>query len=184
MQPGTLFLLVGNSGTGKDTLLSYIQDHWRATTRGLVVPKRYITRPESPETEAFISISPGDFKSMLERDAFSMSWNSYDTWYGVGREVLDEVARGNLVVVNVSRQIIPDTLAKHPSTKVIKVVVPVEVLAARIAQRGRETAVQIASRLDRARSMEAAVDANFIVDNSGTIEQAGNALLEYLETFC
>ncbi|MBN2151697.1 MAG: phosphonate metabolism protein/1,5-bisphosphokinase (PRPP-forming) PhnN, partial [Candidatus Lokiarchaeota archaeon] len=144
---GTMFLLVGNSGSGKDSILAWAKDHWTCKTKQLLVAERYITRPESPETEKFVSLSVEEFERMDANGDFSLTWVSYGMHYGVKKDITDELRRGNLVIVNVSRQIIDDTLARFPGTKIIFVQVPIDTIVQRIQDRGRETGDQVRARI-------------------------------------
>jgi phosphonate metabolism protein PhnN/1,5-bisphosphokinase (PRPP-forming) len=179
-----MFLLVGNSGSGKDSILAWAKEHWSCPKKELLVAQRYITRPESPETEKFISVSADEFEKMDKNGAFILKWISYDMHYGVKSDVLKELKRGNLVVVNVSRQVIDDTCQRFPGTKVIFVQVPIDTIVKRIQDRGRETDEQVKARVQRAKENETLPGADFVVENTGTIEDGGKKLLEFLKTFC
>jgi ribose 1,5-bisphosphokinase len=180
-----MFLLVGNSGSGKDSILAWAKEHWSCPKKELLVAQRYITRPESPETEKFISVSVDEFEKMDKNGDFILKWISYDMHYGVKNDILADLKKGNLVVVNVSRQVIDDTRQRFPGVvKVIFVQVPIETIVKRIQDRGRETDEQVKARVQRAKENETLPGADFIVENTGTIEEGGKKLLEYLLTFC
>ncbi len=183
MVEGHLFLIVGNSGSGKDSILEWVKANWSCKAQ-LIIAERYITRPPAPETEKFISVTREEFEKMDQSGHFSLKWNSYDMWYGVPREIVSKAKDGALVIVNVSRQIIDDTRAKYPDMKVIFVSVPVSILLDRIKQRARESDSEIAARLDRAKHNETLPGADFVVENTGTVAEAGARLLAYLEGIC
>ena len=42
---GRLFLIAGNSGSGKDTLLTEVLARWPASVNPIRIPQCYITRP-------------------------------------------------------------------------------------------------------------------------------------------
>nr|MDO8117155.1 hypothetical protein [Candidatus Sigynarchaeota archaeon] len=184
MVEGCLFLIVGNSGSGKDSILDWVKAHWSCEKTDIIIAERYITRPPAPETEKFVSVSQDEFKKIDHAGQFALKWNSYDMWYGVPREIVSKTKQGALVIVNVSRQIIEDTREQYPGTKVIFVSVPVSILLDRIKQRARESDSEIAARLDRAKHNETMPGADFVVENTGTVAEAGARLLAYLEQFC
>jgi ribose 1,5-bisphosphokinase len=179
---GRLFFIVGNSGSGKDSILSWVVQHWQKTTK-LVVPLRYITRPESPNTEKYHSVSVEEFFKLRKR--FALKWVSYDLHYGVAKEDVDgQIKQGNLVVVNVSRQIIDKSRKKYPGMQVIFVKVPIDIILDRLQTRGREDETEMEKRIERAKETgDELPGADFVVENTGTIEEAGQKLLEYLEGF-
>ncbi len=179
-----MFLLVGNSGSGKDSILAWAKEHWACPKKELLVAQRYITRPESPETEKFVSVSAEEFERMDKDGEFLLKWVSYDMHYGVKADILKDLEKGNLVVVNVSRQVIDDTRKRFPGTKVIFVQVPIDTIVHRIQDRGREDEKQVKARVQRAKENETLPGADFVVENNGTIVEGGRKLLTYLNSFC
>ena len=181
---GHLFFLVGNSGSGKDSLLREAMEQWPENYCPVRIPQRYITRPPH-ETEPFISVTSKEFKTMKQEGKFCLSWHIYDLDYGVPLEVLDWLKNGDLVVVNVSRSIIPEARKQYPELKVIFVQVPFEITLGRIKSRGRESEDDpvFKARVERARSHQSMPDADFIVGNIGALEIGGKKLKDYLIRF-
>lgn len=175
---GGLFLLVGNSGSGKDSLIAEVVKNFPKGKGKIHVPKRVITRPPSPETEDFESVTVEKFKKMKENGEFLFDWFIYDIYYGVRKEVLDWIKEGDTVLINVSRKILEDVKKRYPETKIVFVKVPFEITAERIKSRGRENEEQMKERLERARSHQELPIADYVVDNSGNLEEAGKKLLE------
>ena len=68
--------------------------------------------------------------------------------YGIPADVVDDLARDVVVIANVSRTIIADAAQRY-MTRVIEITAPPDVLAARLAARGRETAADSVARLAR-----------------------------------
>lgn len=138
-----LFLVVGPSGAGKDTLLSGAvavepRLHWA---------RRVITRPESAGGEPFEGVTEPEFADRLARGAFVLHWEAHGLRYGVP---FAELPKGRDVLVNGSRAAIPQALAAFPDLRIIHITAPVPVLAKRLAARGRETFAEIEARLTRA----------------------------------
>lgn len=177
---GTLILMIGNSGSGKDSLIQWVLKAWPTGRMPPFVPTRLITRPPSPETEGFESISEEQFHQMAKKGAFSLQWKSYGNYYGVGREIEKELAKGLAVLVNVSRQIVEETRTQFPKVKVIFIRVPLQITEARIRSRGREQGDALEPRLERARENPEFPSADYIIDNSGDLEKAGQQLLDIL----
>ena len=111
--PGTLFLIVGNSGSGKDSLIKEALANWPENKKLMRVPHRYITRPPH-ESEPFISVTPEEYAHLDSQGAFCLKWHSYDMDYGVPVEIMDWMQAGENVIVNVSRQIIPEARENSP----------------------------------------------------------------------
>ncbi len=138
-----LVLVVGPSGSGKDTLLDAARQALADDPRYCFV-RRVITRPADAGGETHEAVTPAEF---ARRD-FALQWQAHGLSYGIPVTVVDDLALGRAVVANVSRTVIADAARRFP-TRVIEVTAPADVLAARLATRARETAADVAARLSR-----------------------------------
>lgn len=184
IQTGRLFLIVGNSGCGKDTLITEVLARWPESVKPLRIPQRYITRP-AHDSELYRSVTPAEFKDLKRNKKFCLTWRVYHTDYGVPSIVLEWLNRKHHVVVNVSREIIPQARRLIPNLKVIFVSVPLEISMHRMISRRRETENErsFQQRLQRAKENQTLKGADFIVDNSGSLDMSAKKLLSYLLSF-
>ena len=179
MVEGTLFYVVGASGSGKDSLLRYGRERL-AGDPGVVFAHRYITRPVELHGENHVALSETEFDARLKAGLFAMHWGSHGLRYGIGREINFWLARGCNVVMNGSREYLPEARRRYPALHAVMVAVSPEVLAARLRARGRETEGEIAGRLERARRFlrpDGHVD---IIDNDGELSRAGERFAQLL----
>lgn len=185
MTEGTLFLIVGNSGSGKDSLIKEALKNWPKDKKPIKLPQRYITRPPH-ETEPFISVTPLEFQQMKIAGKFCLSWHIYELDYGIPSELYNWLKNGDNILLNVSRTIIPEARSKFPNLKLIFVYVPFNITQARVKTRGRESEQDpvFKERIERAKALQEQPDADFIVDNSGALEIGASKLREYLLSFC
>jgi ribose 1,5-bisphosphokinase PhnN len=88
-------------------------------------------------------------------------------------------------VVNVSREIIPRARRIIPDLKVIFVSVPLEITLQRMRSRRREAENEpsFQQRLHRAKENQTLKSADFIVDNSGSLDVSAKKLLNYMLSF-
>ena len=177
--PGTLFLVIGNSGSGKDSLIYGLSNKYPPNLTQLRVVRRYITRPSS-ETELNYSVTVDEFKNLDNQEKFALKWHIYGLDYGVPIEIDKWLREGHPVIVNVSRTIVNEAKDKYLNIKTIFVEVPFEITLQRIKERGREKGDLLDERIERARKSQKFSNADFIVDNSGKLEDAINQLLNYL----
>jgi len=179
--PGFIFLLVGNSGSGKDSIISGVMSKYPSSLKKLLSPKRYITRPPS-EFEDNVSLTQDEFKDMLKKGSFALEWNIYDLNYGIPVEIEEWLKNGHPVIINVSRIIIEKAKSKYKNIKVIFIEVPLNITIKRLKDRKRETEKLLKDRIDRARRNQKFPKADFTVDNSGDLDSAINQCLNYLES--
>lgn len=167
---GTLFLVVGPSGAGKDTLL----DGARAALAGdprYQFARRSITRPADAGGEAHTAVSVAEFERLESEGAFALAWGAHDLRYGIPRAETAPLARGRHVIANVSRGVLDQARVAFPPVLVVSVIVPPAVLRARLEARGRETAADIERRLARAAALAVSgADVRQVV-NDGPVQQ-------------
>ena len=168
-----LVLVVGPSGAGKDTLLDTARQALDGDRRFTFV-RRVITRPVEAGGEAHEPIAPKEFGTR----EFALSWRAHGLCYGIPADIADDLARGTVVVANVSRGVITEAASRF-DVRVIEVTAPPDILAGRLVARARETADDIAKRLARSVALPAGVEASTVLNNS-TIETAAAAFVELL----
>jgi len=110
--PGFLFLLTGNSGSGKDSIISGVTQNYPSHLKQIYIPKRFITRPPS-EFERNISITPEEFKEIEKKGDFALKWHIYDLDYGIPIEIEKWLEKGHPVIINVSRTIVEEARLKY-----------------------------------------------------------------------
>ena len=139
-----IFTIVGPSGAGKDTLIAGA----RRLRPDLRFVRRVITKPPGTGGEDFESVTPEEFARRKAAGDFALDWRAYGVDYGIPRAQVQGTPGD--VVFNGGRTALPQALLAFPGLRVILVTAPPELLAARLAARGREPAPEIAQRLTRA----------------------------------
>ncbi len=181
MRPGILFFVVGPSGAGKDTLLDGARGAMAGDAR-FAFARRTITRPADAGGEEHEPVDLAAFEDIERAGGFLVSWRAHGLAYGLPAALRDELARGRHVIANGSRAVIADLAKRVPRLVVVRVTAPVEILARRLAGRGRETEQDIAARLARA---DLAVDADVeVIDviNDDTPETGIGRFVTAIET--
>ncbi|MBS7537772.1 phosphonate metabolism protein/1,5-bisphosphokinase (PRPP-forming) PhnN [Ancylobacter lacus] len=177
---GTLVFVVGPSGAGKDTLLAYARrrlDGGACGARPVVFARRLITRPVDA-TEDHIEIDAAGFEAAAAAGRFPLHWRANGLGYALGEDCRAGLAAGHLVVANGSRAAVKEARARFSDVRVVLVSAPPEVLARRLAARGREAAPQVAERLARDPALETVPELTLM--NDGPVEAAGERLVAYL----
>jgi phosphonate metabolism protein PhnN/1,5-bisphosphokinase (PRPP-forming) len=100
-----VFLIIGNSGAGKDTIIDEVLRRFPSHYKELRVPRRVITR-QSSDTEKFEPVDTETFYKLRESGEFILEWESYEHFYGIRREVHDWLDAGHPVLLNISRNVV------------------------------------------------------------------------------
>lgn len=179
MAEGKLFYVIGPSGSGKDSLMRYGRERL-ASDPGVVFAHRYITRPVELNGENHVALTEAEFDARLAAGLFAMQWGSHGLRYGIGREINFWLAKGCNVVMNGSREYLPEARRLYPALTAILVTVSPVVLAERLRARGRETEDQIAQRIVRARQFMRPEGYLEIIQNDSDLEIAGERLVQLL----
>ncbi len=161
-----LVLVVGPSGAGKDTLINAAKSALVGDDR-FVFPRRVVTRPAIASLEDHESLTPDEFARREAAGVYALSWEAHGLRYGLPASIKDDIAAGRVVVMNGSRAMIGTAREIFPEMAVIVVDTDPAVRAQRLAERGRETAAQIAQRL--AREVPVAIPNAIHVVNSGAV---------------
>lgn len=176
---GTLILVVGPSGAGKDSVL----DGARAALAHdaqFIFARRTITRPASAGGENHIEATPDDFLALQKTDAFCLTWQAHGLRYGIDRSCIDDIASGNCVIANVSRSVIDSARRRFPSIRIINITAPADILARRLALRGRETAEDIRRRLERATDDVPGGPDVITLHNAGTVAESARTFVQIM----
>lgn len=173
---GKLILIVGPSGSGKDTLINWLAEKL-ATNERVMFVRRTVTRKNDGSTEDHHTLSSEQFEAVEQAGKFAVTWNAHGLRYGIPIGVLAHTKTGGIAIANGSRRALPELARAFGDILVINLRVDRATLAARLADRGREDAEQIQRRLRR---MDTPISEQFDtiqIDNSGNIDAAGSAAL-------
>ena len=160
---GLLIAVVGPSGVGKDTVI----DALVAAVPGLHRARRVITRPSAAGGEDFEGVTPAEFDRRRAVGDFVLWWDAHGLRYGIPRAIVERLDEGTDVIANLSRGALPDARRLFRGVVVLALTARPEVLASRLAARGRETAKDIATRLVRAGEFAVEGPDVIRIDNSG-----------------
>lgn len=178
---GTMVVVVGPSGAGKDTLMGLAAQYFTGRADVHFV-RRVITRDVDAGGEDHQSVSDAEFDRMERAGAFAVSWRAHELKYGIPADVGRHLAEGRLVIANGSRSALDRFEAAFERLKVVNVTARADVLAERLAARGRETREEIVKRLARG-SLTVLGDHDVTdIDNSGAVTIAGGKLIALIET--
>ena len=178
--PGRLFYVVGPSGVGKDSLLRWVRTNL-GDSQQVHFATRTITRAAHP-SENHDPVTADDFWQKAGDGGFSMIWLANGACYAVQRGIEAYLRAGCDVVVNGSREYVPQVIEAFPESRIVWISAEAGLVAHRLAARQRESGAALLQRVRRATAFTAPENHNVIhLDNSGPIEVAGAQLLALLQ---
>ena len=172
---GAFVAVVGPSGAGKDTLIA----HAKAALAGepqVDFVRRVITRPCDGSTEEHDTLSDGDFVQAQRDGAFALAWEAHGLRYGIPASIDVALDNGHVAVANLSRGALPALRERYANVAVVEITADPEILASRLAGRGRESREEILTRLARTISCDT-TGPSIAIDNGGAPEIAGDKLV-------
>ncbi|MCB8874959.1 phosphonate metabolism protein/1,5-bisphosphokinase (PRPP-forming) PhnN [Acidisoma silvae] len=167
---GRLVLIVGPSGSGKDTLLAGAAGALGDNPH-FVFARRTVTREAAFEDHDTATVA--DFLARRAAGEFALFWEAHGLHYGIPHSAIGALTAGHIVVANVSRSVVRDAAERYP-VSVIEITAPEAVRAARLADRRRESSAAIDARLARDMGMEGITPHRIV--NDGTIAEGVAAL--------
>jgi ribose 1,5-bisphosphokinase len=178
---GSLVLVVGPSGVGKDTLIAGAR-HALDSDKRFVFVRRLVTRHADVEIEDHDSLDPETFQQMDEAGRFALSWDAHNLRYALPLSLDTDLALGKTVVANVSRHVVPEAIERYPSSAVVLITAEISCRAERLIKRGRESGDQITARLARESAPVPSGITPIIIDNSGLLAIGVTAFVMALRT--
>lgn len=172
MKPaGRLIGVVGPSGVGKDSVMVGLAE--ADPDFGLV--RRVITRDPSLGGEDYDAVTEQEFDRLQGEGAFCLSWQAHDLRYGIPVQVIQDVADGRFMLVNLSRSVLAAASAAFPGFVALCITAKPETIMTRLAGRGRESAEEIARRASRVGAAIPSEVESVTISNDSTLDVAIDA---------
>ena len=177
---GAFIAVVGPSGSGKDSLIDFARQRLAGRAEFAFV-RRIVTRPADRAAEDHDSLSEAHFEALARSNGLALHWQAHGLRYGLPRSIDKDIEAGRVVIANVSRQVIGEAASRYRRVIVATISARPEIIAQRLAARGREDAEAIRQRL--ARQLDVAVPGveSVQIDNSGQLQDAGERFLDLLQ---
>jgi len=179
MVRGTLFLVVGPSGAGKDSLIDGARDRL-ADRDDIVFARRVITRPADAGGESHEAMNEAEFRRAVDNGAFLLHWSSHGHGYGVPGRYGSDLRAGVDVVANVSRSVLDEARTRFPPVRIVNITAPLEVLRSRLTARGREDPAAVEARLAQADAYRVEGDDVVTIENDRPLAEGVEALVAAL----
>ncbi|MEE2995868.1 MAG: phosphonate metabolism protein/1,5-bisphosphokinase (PRPP-forming) PhnN [Pseudomonadota bacterium] len=177
----TLFLVVGPSGVGKDSLINGARSALVDDT-GFSFPQRTITRAADAGGEDHRAVSANAFAREASEGKFALLWRAHGFNYGVPAAIADDLAQGRSVIVNVSRGVLKAARRQFGNVCVLSICASEKILVTRLAGRGQQGEEDIEKHLRRAAAYS--VNGSDVIEifNDGSLEDAISRFMAVLRS--
>ncbi len=175
--PGRLFLVVGPSGAGKDSVIAGAKTLC-ANERTIIFPRRIVTRPATAD-EDHLGVSNSAFDDARRSDAFALWWQAHGLKYALPISIDTDIRSGRTVVCNASRGVVGDARMRYRHVMCALITARVDLLAARLEGRSRNSDGSLKDRIER-NAMFTQFSADVVIDNSGALGEAIHELTSLL----
>lgn len=174
---GLWVMVCGPSGAGKDSVLRHAESSLDGRPR-IVFARRFVTRAAGPGA-CDVELGREELRRLLASGGASWHWQAHGHDYAIGAAYRDLVARGDVVVVNGSREHAAG-LRGRPDVRTVLVTAAASTVHERLIARGRENTEAVALRMQR-NTVLGLQDADRVIANDGPLATAGAALANYLK---
>lgn len=168
MSSGRLIAVVGPSGVGKDSLMAALA----AKRPDIHIVRRVITRDAALGGEDFEAVGEEEFRQREAAGEFCLSWPAHGLLYGIPTSIEATLDQGQDALVNLSRGVLAQAAVRFATFTVLRITARSDILAQRLAVRGRESAEDIRRRLERPEPALPEGVSVITVENNTTIEDA------------
>ena len=172
---GAFVAVVGPSGAGKDTLMNFAR--CELADDDCIFFVRVITRPTDGATEDHVPATSEEFDIAERFGKLAFRWEAHGLKYVLSVETDACIRGGHTAVCNGSRAALSRLQSRYAHFVAINITARREVLANRLAERGRESREEILRRLGRSAALDRSLYDALEIDNSGEIEIAAAALV-------
>lgn len=173
-----IIAVVGPSGVGKDSVMHALA----ARDDGFRLMQRVITRDAAAGGEDCETASVSEFLRREDNGEFVLSWRAHGLHYGIPSSIREIRASARAVLVNLSRSVLLEAQERLDPFVVLSLTADPELLARRLASRGREDVADQARRLTRASvNLPEGLRTVVEIDNSGAMDDTVAAVLLRLQ---
>lgn len=165
---GSLVLVLGPSGVGKNTLIAGARQAMSNDKRFAFV-RRVVTSAGDTEAEHHDGMDAAAFVHAEMAGRFCLTWEAHGERHGLPISVDTDLALGKVVVASVSRHVVGEARQRYPDCAIVLVTAEISLRAQRLMMQGRENRDQITARLARESAPVPTGIDPIIIDNSGSV---------------
>jgi len=173
---GTLYLIVGPAGSGKQALIDAVLENRRDIRRApLIVSSDHCTN-----MCAVGMISPERFLYLMRRDAFALQWDTDGVRYGLTHDATKQLRDGQSLILCCDTFVIERARELYPNVRAIYITARLDILRRRLATMAYGSDIEIDMHLAQSARMRPRDTEVVTVDTSDSIAAGAKALMNAL----
>lgn len=170
---GTLYLIVGPTGSGKQALVDAVLQSRPDIRRAPLI----VSAPNNQNMCAVGAISPERFLDLMRRGAFALQWDCDGVRYGLTHESTRQLEDGQSLILCGDTLLIEKAREVYPTVRVIYITARMDILRRRLTSMAYGSDVEIDMHLAQSERMRPKDREIVTVDTSDSIAAGAKALM-------
>ncbi len=170
---GTLYLIVGPTGSGKQALVDAVLESRPDIRRAPLV----VSADHNHTICAVGTIPPTRFLQLIRRDAFALQWDTDGVRYGLSHDATRLLRDGQSLILCCDAFVIAQARALYPNVRAIYITARMDVLRRRLASMAYGSDFEIDMHLAQSARMRPRDSEIVTVDTSDSIAAGAKVLM-------
>lgn len=173
MAYGTLFLIAGPAGSGKQALVDAVIENRPDIRRAPLI----VSAQNSHNGCVVGSVTPDHFLYLMRRDTFALQWDSDGIRYGLTHDATRQLRDGQSLIVYCDIFVIDKARELYPNVRAVYITARMDVLRRRLASMAYGSDAEIDMHLAQSDRLRPRDETIVTVDTSDSIAAGARALM-------
>lgn len=174
MAYGTLYIIVGPTGSGKQALIDTVLE-----VRGDIRRAPLIVSAQNSDNPGVVgSIAPDRFRHLMRDRAFALQWDCDGLRYGFTHDAARQLRDGQSLIISCDMAVLEEAQDLFPHTRVIYVTARIDILRRRLCSMNYGSEREIDMHISQAMRFRPRMPDMTTVDTSDSIAAGARAMVQ------